>query len=77
MRPRFAVLAAAVILIGGTSVVHGDIFCAVELGYLKDVLRVRRGPACPLGERLLDPAAIGLQRLPEPQDAPGGVPTDR
>jgi hypothetical protein len=70
MRPRLADLAAAAILIAGTSAVHADIFCAVELGYLKDVLRARRGPACPFGERLLDPAAIGQQRLPEPQDAP-------
>jgi hypothetical protein len=77
MRPRLAAPAAAAILIAGTSAVHADILCAVELGYLKDVLRDRPGPACPFGERLLDPAAIGLQRLPEPQDAPTGMPIDR
>jgi hypothetical protein len=74
MRPRLAALAAATMLIAGTSAVHADILCAAELGYLKDILRAHRGSACPIGERLLDPAAIGQQKLPEPRDAPPVVP---
>jgi hypothetical protein len=77
MRPQLAVLAAAAILIGGRSAVHADILCAPEVGYLKDVVRVRPGLACPFGEQFLDPAAIGLQKLPEAQAAAKWVPIDR
>jgi hypothetical protein len=77
MRTRLVALAAAAILIAGRSAVHADILCAVEVGYLKDVMRVRPGLVCPFGERLLDPAVIGLQKLPEAQDAAKWVPIDR
>lgn len=77
MQHRLAAVAAATILIAGTSVVHAEILCAVDLAYLKDVLRVRHGPMCPVGERLVDPATIGLQRLPERQSPAKGEPLDR
>jgi hypothetical protein len=73
MRVRIAALSAAVILISGTSAANADILCAVRVGYIRDALRDRPGPNCPFGERLVSPAAVGLQGPPG-QNAAKGIP---
>jgi hypothetical protein len=72
MRARLAALnTAAAILIAGTSAATADILCAVKIGYQRDLLRDRPGPNCPVGERRVNPAAVGLQGPPGQNTAKG------
>jgi hypothetical protein len=71
MRARLAALSAAAILIAGTSAVNARILCAVKVGYMRDILRDRPGPRCPVGERLVNPAAVGLRGPPGENTAKG------
>jgi len=73
MRARLSALTTAAILIASTSVVCADILCAVKVGYIRDAVRDRPGPNCPFGERLVNPAAVGLQGLPG-RSAAKGIP---
>jgi hypothetical protein len=73
MRTRATTLTTAAILIVGSSAVHADILCAVKMGFRKDTLRDRPGPMCPIGERLVNPSAVGLLGPPG-QYAAKGMP---
>jgi hypothetical protein len=73
MRARLAALIAAANLVASTSTVDADILCAVKVGFSKDMLRDRPGPICPIGERPVDPRAVGLQG-PAARNPAKGVP---
>jgi hypothetical protein len=72
MRARLAALNAVAILFVGTSAVNADILCAVKVGYIRDALRDRPGPNCPVGERRVNPTTVGLQGPPG-QNASKGI----